>query len=138
MFIGSKAMVNKATDQTLLMSGVEQVKVFKYLGLWPKNMLWLDKHLTFEYHVSKIYNDVCQRLGAIRKVRNCLGQSLAITAYRSLVFPHYDHCSTIYMSASKDVLQRLQLVPNVGCRIILQAKKRTSVKDMHHELSLET
>ena len=75
MFIGSKALTSKITEQTLCMAGVqlERVPVFKYLRLW------LDENLTFDHHVSKLYNKVCQKLGAIRKVRNCLGQPLALS-----------------------------------------------------------
>ena len=73
MFMGSKALVNKVTDQQISISGeaIERIKVFKYLGLW------LDESLTFDFHINKVYNKICQRLGAIHKVRNCMGQSLA-------------------------------------------------------------
>ncbi len=114
------------------MAGVplERVPQFKYLGLW------LDENLTFDFHVNKVYNKVCQRLGAIRKVRNCLGQSLALTLYKSLVLPHYDYCDTIYMCADKETLHKLQLVQNVGCRAILLSGRRTHVSDMHSALGL--
>ncbi len=114
------------------MAGVqlERVQVFKYLGLW------LDENLTFDHHVSKLYTKICQRLGAIRKVRNCLGQQLALSLYRSLVLPHYDYCSTIYMCANKETLQRLQLVQNIGCRTILLAGKHTPIAEMHKQLGL--
>ncbi len=132
MFIGNKALVNKIGDQNISMSGVqlERVKVFKYLGLW------LDEGLTFDHHVTKTYNKVCQKLGAIRKVRNCLGQSMALRLYKSLVIPHFDYCSSVYMCANKETLQRLQLVQNIGCRTILKAGRRTPIVDMHRQLGL--
>ena len=33
---------------------LERVEVFKYLGLW------IDENLTFDHHVNKVYNKVCQ------------------------------------------------------------------------------
>ena len=61
MFIGSKPLVSKIADQNISMGGasLERVQVFKYLGLW------LDENLTFDFHVNKVYNKACQRLGAI-------------------------------------------------------------------------
>ena len=58
MFIGSKALVNKVAEQNICMAGaqLERVQVFKYLGLW------LDENVTFDHHVSKMYNKVCQKL----------------------------------------------------------------------------
>ena len=52
MFVGRKALTNKITDQIITMAGtqLERVRVFKYLGLW------IDKNLTFDNHVNKVYN----------------------------------------------------------------------------------
>ena len=132
MIIGNKAAVNRVGDQLVQIAGetIDRVKEFKYLGLW------LDETLTFDCHVNKVYNKVCQKLGAIRKVRNCLGKDLALHLYRSLVLPHYDYCDTIYMCANKDTLGKLQLVQNIGCRTILLADKRRHIADMHKELKL--
>ncbi len=120
MIMGPKNLVNKVQDQLVLIAGekIDRVDIFKYLGLW------LDESLTFDHHVTKEYNKVCQKLGAIRKVRNCFGKSVALTLYRSLVLPHYDYCDTIYMNVNKDTLIKLQLVQNMGCRTILLANKR--------------
>ncbi len=79
---------------------------------------------------------MCQKLGAIRKVRNCLGQPLALRPYKSLVLPQYDYCSTIYMCANKETLHRLQLVQNIGSRTILKAGKHTPTTEMHKHLGL--
>ena len=92
--------------------------------------------LTFDYHITKVYNKTCHKLGAIRKVRKCLDKSVALTLYRSLVLPHYDYCNTSYRNANKESLNKLQLVQNMGCRTILLARRRTHIADMHKELNL--
>ena len=68
--------------------------------------------------------------------RNCLGQQLALSLYRTFVLPHNDYCVTIYMCTNRETWNSLQLVQNVGCRTILLACKRTSIKEMHQQLDL--
>ena len=57
--------------------------------------------------------------------------------YKSLVAPLIDYCDIIYMHANQDSLQKLQVVQNTACRIILGAGPRDHIRDMHHELKLD-
>ena len=59
MIMGPKNLVNKVQDQYITISGeqIGWVDVFEYLGLW------LDESLTFDHHITKVYNKVCQPLG---------------------------------------------------------------------------
>ena len=63
---------------------------------------------------------------------------MALTLYKSLVLPHLDYCDVVYMTANKDLLNKLQLVQNVACRTLLLADNRTHIADMHNELGLYT
>ena len=65
-----------------------------------------------------------------------MDQSTALRLYKSLVLPHFDYCDSVYMTASKDVLNKLQLLQNSACRTILLAVRETHISDMHSELGL--
>ena len=58
--------------------------------------------------------------------------------YKSLVLPHFDYVDVVYMTATQEQLNRLQLIQNKSCRIILRAHKRTHIVDMHKTLRLQT
>ncbi len=77
-----------------------------------------------------------QKLCSIGRVRKYIDQDTAFTLYRSLLLPVLDYCSIVYMTASKNSLQKVQKIQNSACRIILFADRRTHVKEMHEELKL--
>ena len=74
---------------------IERIREFKYLGVT------LDEHLNFESHINNIYNKACSKLGAIRKTRNCVGHSTALTLYKSLVLPHLDSLDAVIYTTSQ-------------------------------------
>ena len=57
--------------------------------------------------------------------------------YKNMVLPHLDYCDIVYMNTSLNNLNRLQLIQNSACRIILLADKDTRMADMHRDLKLE-
>ncbi len=110
---------------------VEQVKSFKYLGFL------LDESLNYQEHIDYVYTKSCQKLGAIRKCRNCLSNKLTLMLYKSLVAPLIDYCDIVYSNANKTDIAKLQLVQNTACQIILKAGARDHIDDMHRELKLD-
>ena len=132
MLFRTRQKLSKIANSTLRIGAeeIERVPVFKYLGCW------LDEVLNFEYHTDKVYSKSCSKVGVIRKVRHCLTQKLALTLYKSLVLPHIDYCDVVYMSATKESLNKLQLVQNKGCRAILGAAARDHIDEMHRDLRL--
>ena len=132
MVFGSKTRLRTCDDIPIFINGdvIERVKEFKYLGIY------LDECLTFEKHSKYIYNKASSKLGAIRKIRERIDQSTALRLYKSLVLPHFDYCDTVYMTSSKEVLHKLQLLQNSVCRTLLLANRETHIQEMHTELGL--
>ena len=77
------------------------------------------------------------KIGAIKKCRNYLSQSLTLVLYKSLVVPLMDYCDVAYMQTNQNTLNRLQIVQNIACRVILKAAPRNHISDMHKELKLD-
>ncbi len=132
MVFGSRTRLRTCEDIPIFINGdvIERVDEFKYLGIY------LDEGLTFERHSKYIYNKASSKLGAIRKIREYIDQPTALRLYKSLVLPHFDYCDTIYMTSSKEVLNKLQLLQNSVCRTLLLANRETHIQDMHTELGL--
>ena len=110
---------------------VENVNVFKYLGVF------LDKNLNFEYHIERVYKKTCSKVGLLKKVWHFIDHSTALTLYKSLVLPHIDYCDVVYMTAKHESLNKLLLAQNVACRTLLLADRYCSVEEMHTELKLQ-
>ncbi len=110
---------------------VEQVNHFKYLGFI------LNDSLSYNEHIDYVYKKSCQKLGAIKKCRTLLGNSLTLMLYKSLVAPLLDYCDVVYSNANKTCLVKLQQVQNIACRIILKAGPRDHIREMHQELKLD-
>ena len=109
---------------------IERVIEFKYLGVI------FDDMLTFNAHISYVHNKASKKMGAIRKVRECIDDKTALRLYKSLILLHSDHCDTVYMTASKESLHKLQLLQNHACRIMLLCNRETHIIDMHTTLGL--
>ncbi len=111
---------------------LERVENFKYLGIY------LDQHLSFAEHINWVYKKGSMKMGAISKIRKVLDQSTALSLYKSLVLPQLDYCDIVYMSATKENLNRLQMLQNSACRTILLATNDAHIDDMHNTLGLLT
>ena len=132
MIFGSQRKLSMINDVQLDLNGenIERVSVFKYLGIT------LDQCLTFETHIQNVYNKCCSRLGMLRKARACLGEKMALTLYKSLVLPHIDLGDVVYDVATSEMTNKLQLVQNSACRVVLLCGKRDSTDKMHKDLNL--
>lgn len=113
-------------------SKIEREHSMKYLGVI------LDEHLTFDEHINYILTKASKKLGILRRARDYLNKSTKILLYKSLVLPHIDYCDLVYMCTTDLNLQKLQLIQNSACRIILQADIDIPIMSMHEELDLPT
>ena len=111
---------------------IEQVTVFKYLGVW------MDPRLNFNEHISILCNKSKRRLGAISRVRKYIDQNLALSLYKSLVLPHFDFADVVYVHTSALNLSKLQTIQNNALRMILQKGKMSHVVEMHQTMQVET
>ncbi len=132
VIFGTRNQVQAQINYKLDVNGqeLERVQHMKYLGVI------LDSQLTFDEHVNFIHSKAVKKLGIVRKSREFLDRKTSLTLYRSSVLPHLDYCDLIYENTSKTNLNKLQLVQNSACRIMLLADKRTSVSQMHKDLNL--
>ena len=110
---------------------IQRVDEMKYLGVI------LDKNLNFSSHIEFLIKKSTQKLGALAKVRKCINRSTSLMLYKSMLLPHFDYCDIVYMHTSQVNLNRLQLIQNSACRIILLADRECHISDMHRDLNLK-
>ena len=109
---------------------IDRVDTLRYLAIA------LDSSLTFQPHLENTYKKACKQLSVVRKVRNCLNKNVSLMLYKSLILPHLHYRNTIYMCASKEHVDKLQLIQNKACRIIFKVHKRTSIDYMQKHPNL--
>ncbi len=97
----------------------------------------MDDHLTFKDHINYVHKKSSKKLGILRKSREYLDRKTSLVLYKSLIVPYIDYCDLVYMCTTEKNLQKLQLIQNTACRIILQVDDM-SVKNVHSELNLST
>ena len=90
---------NESSDPNLVIP-LERIKnssstpAFKILGVF------MDEHLTFNYHIKKIINKINSAMFHISSVRNFLSKSSLTKLYYALVHPHILYCLPVYSFTS--------------------------------------
>ncbi|XP_059181664.1 epidermal growth factor receptor kinase substrate 8-like [Centropristis striata] len=81
-------------------TSLDQVTVYKYLGIW------LDSTLSFSNHISNIQSRVKAKLGFLYRNRFTFTSSAKLTLIKMTILPMIDYGDIIYRSACKDGQQR--------------------------------
>ena len=121
-------------DIKLLLYGkpLEQVKSFKYLGMW------LDGRYTWKKHIEEI-DKKCRRV--LNVMRAIAGKEWGaerdsmITIYQALIRSTVDYGYMIYGSASESLLKKLDRIQYRAIRICLGAVKTTPVNALLVEVN---
>ena len=99
MLIGNKKLLNEAdyVDVRLymVMDSIEQVGVFKCLGVW------LDSSLTFTSQISKMSSKISSAIGVISSVSRYLPVVQLKMLYNAMVRPYFNYCSITWSTADQ-------------------------------------
>ncbi len=124
----------KANNELLLHLNhvpIEQVKCFKYLGMY------LDEHLDFSDHIANVCKRVRQRTRILWKLRGSISTELARALYTSLIDPLFLYCCQLYDGCLVGDARKLQVAQNGALRAVLQAEPRSSTLDLHINTGIE-
>ena len=111
------AQLNISLNKVML----EQVQVFKYLGLY------FDPHLKWKAHIDKTTSKISQRLGIVKRIRQYIDQGTMNMLYNAIVLPHIDYCCPIWSTAADKHVNKIQILQNHVARVTLRCK----VRDKH-------
>lgn len=129
--LGSRYILRSNPELHLVLQGanIEQVREAKLLGVI------IDETLLWSSHINKIVSKMSRNISMIRRAAHLLSGSTVQLVLQSLVLSCLEYCPTIWSSASKQDLHKLQITQNRAARLALRCNGRSSVEWMHGVLS---
>ncbi|KAJ8343940.1 hypothetical protein SKAU_G00312690 [Synaphobranchus kaupii] len=121
MWFGKKSSVPISPPHIRTLSGMtlEQVSEYKYLGIW------LDNTLSFFHHINKFQAKVKSKIGFLYRMRSSFTLSDRLTLVKMTILPMLDYGDTIFRSACKTTLQKLDVLYHSAIRFATNAPFRT-------------
>ena len=105
----------------------------KHLGLF------LDKKLSFDYHLNGKFSKANQGIGLINRLREFLPRDSLVTIFKAHVRPHLDYGDIIYdFPGNANFVEKLEKVQYNACLAITGCFRGTSREKLYHELGLES
>jgi hypothetical protein len=98
---------------------LEVVTSYKFLGVW------LDSILFFSQHISKLQAKVTSRFGFLYRNHSSFTPTAKITLIQMTTLPMLDYGETIYRSAGKGALERLDVFYHSAISFATNAPYRT-------------
>ena len=84
---------------------------------------YFDKEMKGRAHVAKLCSSSYFMLRNIRKIRRYLDTDSTITLVQALIVSRVDYCNSVLAGAPKYLLDRLQRIMNMSCRVVYNLKK---------------
>ena len=91
----------------------------------------MDQHLPFGPHIENVANKCPGLLGILAKATPYLPKELFKLMYTALIRSHMEYCSSIFSSAAKTHLKKLDVIQRKAARIIYEV-----TRDAHADLLL--
>ena len=107
---------------------IAQTTSAKYLGLW------FDDKLTWKVHIFHLLRSCNSRLNLLKKVSGTkfgAHRTTLLQMYNTLIRSKLDYGSSIYATASKTLLQKLNILENQALRIATGTLRSTPISSLH-------
>ena len=109
---------------------IHRVTNTKYIGLI------LDENLSWGPHINGICKSLHKFFGIFYNIRNFINASIARNIYFTTIYSRIQYGIEIYGSASKTLLNKLQIMQNKLMKILLRYNRRHSTNDLHNEMKI--
>ena len=122
MYIASRWQIRKCVENSIRVGAdrVERTARVKLLGVW------LDEHLSFEYHIMQKGKNAMLSIYKIRNLRRYLSLEACQVLICSFVFSHLDYCNSLLYGLPECVIGKLQRVKNIAAKLVLNLGKSDS------------
>ena len=122
IFIGTRQQLEKcqafiSSDQTIGEYVIAPVKEVRNLGFQ------FDEKFSNIGHIKKLTSSCYINLRKISKIRKCLTTEACKIIVNGLVTSKLDYCNAALAGTNSFLLNRLQAVQNMSCRVILRLRK---------------
>jgi len=102
----------------------------KYLGVI------LDEHLTWNEHINDLCNKLKRHFKTFYCLRRFLNKEQAKTIYYALIYSRIRYGITVYGSASKNKISKIQTLQNKLLKVLLAKRFQYSTNSLHNELKI--
>ena len=109
---------------------IENVNVFKYLGLH------MDRYVNFDIHINEMCKKISRAIGVFKYACKFVPLNTRKMLYYSFIHTYFEYCATLWCNTSQHNLNRLQILQNRAMRIVLRCHSRTHIHDMLESLNL--
>lgn len=119
---------NENYDIKIENSKIETVDVLKYLGIM------INKHLNFREHVKYVIKKISMKVNFLFRIGDSVSPLTRSTIYKSIIAPHFEYCSTIFLNIGITELNLLQKAQNRAMRAIIRGSRFTPTDQMLNTL----
>lgn len=107
---------------------IERVEQIKYLGVL------IDNRITMESQIDSIIKKASSKINFLYRLKKKLTFETKKIVYNSIILPHFDFCSTLYIGCKNEQMNTLQVLQNRAMRIILDCEFGTHTEFMLNAL----
>ena len=109
---------------------IDRKNSVKYLGVT------LDEHLTWNEHILDLCNKLKRHFKTFYCIRRYLNKEQVKSIYYALIYSRIKYGITVYGSASKNLIAKIQTLQNKLMKVLLGKKYRYSTDSLHNELEI--
>jgi len=109
---------------------IKQNDFAKFLGLY------IDSKLNWHEHLSHLKNKLNSSIYAMNKVKHQLNSNHLTTLYYTLIHPYISYGITLWGSANKNQLSKIQIMQKKSVRIIIKAKYKDHTEPIFKRLKI--
>ena len=84
---------------------------------------WFDKELKGTVHINKITSSCIYTIRNVAQIRHLLDLDTTKTLMQALVLSCMDYCNSLLLGCFDYLLQKLQHIQNMACRVVCQCTK---------------
>ena len=111
---------------------VEQVRVFKYLGVMVNDTL------TWSDHIDMVCRKVSHDLNLLRRFSWFLPRPLLLLYLKSCILPSFDYCDVVWSGCTLENSRCLERLMNFTCKLALRRSRDWSSSAALRDLQLTT
>lgn len=109
-------------------------EIVRFEGTVKSLGILLDSTLSWRPQVDQVTSKVNRALFGLRFIKPCTTQTLRRRLVESLIVPHLDYCSVVYLNATMALRARLQRLSNAGVRYIFGVSRDTRITPYRSQL----
>lgn len=133
MVIGSKYNIERIDIPIVLDIGgdiIQRVEEIKYLGVI------IDQYLSFNSNHKYVCKKLASKTYFLLRNAKKLDTKTKLLYYKSLIYPHFQYCSTVLFLCNNQQIHDLQIMQNRCMRVILNCDYYQSIQSMLDKLEL--